>query len=94
MTYQEIAGRVLSMLKQADGNDPSNGHLTMNNWEWPTGVALYGIYKTYQQTGDPAILDYLTSWYDDNTAGVRHRLLGNTRRGCSRLPRRSLKSVL
>ena len=43
MTYQEIAGRVLSMLKHADGNDPSNGHLTMNHWEWPTGVALYGI---------------------------------------------------
>ena len=64
MNYQEIAGRVLSMLKQADGNDPSNGHLTMNNWEWPTGVALYGIYKTYQQTSDPAILNYLTSWYD------------------------------
>ncbi len=65
MTYQEIAERVLSMLKQADGNDPSNGHLTMNNWEWPSGVALYGIYKTYQQTGDSAILDYLTSWYDE-----------------------------
>ena len=65
MNYQETADRVLSMLKNADGNDPSDGHLTMNNWEWPTGVALYGIYKTYQRTGDRAILDYLISWYDD-----------------------------
>ena len=65
MNYRETADRVLSMLKSADGNDPSNGHLTMDNWEWPTGVALYGIYKTYQQTGDPAILDYLVSWYGD-----------------------------
>lgn len=28
------------MLKQADGNDPSNGHLTMNNRKWATGVAF------------------------------------------------------
>lgn len=65
MNYQEIAASVLNMLTHADGNDPSNGHLTMNNWEWPTGVALYGIYKTYQQSGDRSILEYLISWYDD-----------------------------
>ncbi|MBQ8073389.1 MAG: glycoside hydrolase family 88 protein [Clostridia bacterium] len=64
-TYKRLADRVLNMLSHADGNDPSNGHLTMDNWEWPTGVALYGIYKTWQQSGDPAILDYLTGWYDD-----------------------------
>ena len=60
MDYRETANRVLAMLQRADGNDPSRGHLTMNNWEWPTGVALYGIYKTYQE-----ILHYLTGWYDD-----------------------------
>ena len=65
MEYKALADRVLGMLQRADGNDPSRGHLTMNNWEWPTGVALYGIYKTYQQSGDGAILDYLRSWYDD-----------------------------
>ena len=66
MDYKEIADRVLNMLRHADGNDPSDGHLTMDNWEWPTGVALYGIYKTYQQSGDKAILDYLTG--DEATA--------------------------
>ena len=65
MDYKAIADKVLDMLRHADGNDPSNGHLTMDNWEWPTGVALYGIYKTWQQTGDRAILDYLRGWYDD-----------------------------
>ena len=38
--YTELANRVLSMLKTEHGDDPSNGHLTMDNWEWPTGVAL------------------------------------------------------
>ena len=65
MDFKQIADKVLGMLQRADGNDPSRGHLTMNNWEWPTGVALYGIYKTYQQSGDKSILDYLIDWYDD-----------------------------
>ena len=65
MDYRALANRVLSMLQHADGNDPSEGHLTMDRWEWPSGVALYGIYKTWRQTGDPAILDYLKGWYDD-----------------------------
>ena len=65
MDYKAIMDRVLNMLRHADGNDPSDGHLTMDRWEWPTGVALYGIYKTWQQTGDPAIIDYLAGWYDD-----------------------------
>ena len=64
-SYRQTADRVLAMLQHADGNDPSRGHLTMNNWEWPTGVALYGIYKTYQQSKDPSILAYLTGWYED-----------------------------
>ena len=65
MNYHELPDKVLGMLKRADGNDPSRRHLTMNNWELPTGVALYGIYKTWQQSGDRSILEYLTGWYDD-----------------------------
>ncbi len=65
MTYRQTANRVLGMLQNAEENEQSRGHLSMNNWEWPTGVALYGIYKTWQQSGDRAILDYLTVWYDD-----------------------------
>ena len=44
MDYKTIADKVLNMLRHADGNDPSEGHLTMDRWEWPTGVALYGIF--------------------------------------------------
>lgn len=65
MDYKAIAYSVLNMLKSAEDTDVSRGHLNMDNWEWPTGVALYGIYKTYKQSGDKQILDYLTGWYDD-----------------------------
>ena len=37
---------------------------SFNGWEWTQGVALYGIYKYYEQTGDRKLLDLLTEWYD------------------------------
>ncbi len=61
--YEQIAQRVLDKLKQPDETNVSQGHLTMDNWEWPTGVALYGVWKTYVRTGDEKILEYLQNWY-------------------------------
>lgn len=61
--YDELAERVLSMLKRPDDENVSHGHLTMDNWEWPTGVALYGVWKTYKRSGDRSILEYLENWY-------------------------------
>ena len=46
MDFKQIADKVLGMLQRADGNDPSRGHLTMNNWEWPTGVAICSTGKS------------------------------------------------
>lgn len=37
---------------------------SFNGWEWTQGVALYGIFKYYEQTGDRKLLDLLTEWYD------------------------------
>ncbi|MDR2658070.1 MAG: glycoside hydrolase family 88 protein [Oscillospiraceae bacterium] len=60
----KTANLVLNMLRRdVEETDANTGHLTMNNWEWPTGVALYGMWKTYTQTGDQTILDYMTDWY-------------------------------
>ncbi len=67
--YEALAGRVLAMLQKNHGEDPSNGHLTMDNWEWPSGVALYGIWQRYRQSGDEAALAYLRGWYDNRLAG-------------------------
>lgn len=39
-------------------------HLTLNNWEWPTGVALYSMYKLADRSGDREFYDYLLQWYD------------------------------
>ncbi|MDL2318004.1 glycoside hydrolase family 88 protein [Eubacteriales bacterium OttesenSCG-928-A19] len=67
-TLSRLSGSVLGMLQREPVEDQSAGHLTMDNWEWPTGVALYGIWKTYEQSEDPAVLEYLTAWYDRQLA--------------------------
>ncbi len=64
----ELSHRVLSMLKGEHTDDNSQGHLTMDNWEWPTGVALYGILKTYALRREPEVLQYLIDWYDRRLA--------------------------
>lgn len=46
-------------------NQKNNDHLTMDLWEWPQGVALYGIYKLYQETNNKKYLDYLIKWFDE-----------------------------
>ncbi|MDR3050508.1 MAG: glycoside hydrolase family 88 protein [Oscillospiraceae bacterium] len=61
---QKLADDVLGMLRREHAEDArSAGHLSMENWEWPTGVALYGIWKTYEHTRKPETLAYLADWY-------------------------------
>ena len=72
--YRALANGVLGMLQKDHGDDPSHGHLTMENWEWPAGVALYGIWQQYRQTGDAEALAYLRGWYDRKlSAPAPHR---------------------
>ncbi|WP_409342381.1 glycoside hydrolase family 105 protein [Paenibacillus sp. MBLB4367] len=44
----------------------SEGELSsqMKAWQWGQGVALYGLTKTYEQLGDPSMLDYVERWLD------------------------------
>ena len=33
-------------------------------WNWPQGVGLYGIYKNYRITKNPAALKVVTDWFE------------------------------
>ena len=39
------------------------GIIDFEKWEWPQGVGLYGLWKVYDQTRDPALLERLHGWY-------------------------------
>lgn len=36
----------------------------MEDWDWYQGVALFGLYEYYRDSGDKAVLDYLIQWFD------------------------------
>lgn len=42
------------------------GIISMRNWEWPQGVALFSMYLYYKETGNRDILDFLTGWFDEH----------------------------
>lgn len=39
--------------------------IDVNCWEWPQGIGLYGLYKTYVRSHDEKVLTFLTKWYDN-----------------------------
>ncbi|MBR7160715.1 MAG: glycoside hydrolase family 88 protein [Clostridia bacterium] len=39
-------------------------NIDIDKWEWPQGVAMYGLYRYYTLKGDKKILDWLFDWYD------------------------------
>ena len=59
----ELMKSVLERLQKGQGEDRNQGHLGMDDWDWPSGVALYGLWKTYEQSGDDETLSYLQGWY-------------------------------
>jgi len=68
-----LSAGVLDVLRRECKNDGGSGRLTLESWDWPTGVALYGIWKTYEQTGNPETLEYLGEWYRRWLAHAPHR---------------------
>ncbi|MBE1440906.1 glycoside hydrolase family 88 protein [Paenibacillus sp. OAS669] len=56
------------------------------SWDWPGGVAFYGVCEAYQVTGNPAYLEKIQSWVDEyrqeglpkwtvNAVSIGHALL-------------------
>lgn len=40
----------------------------MDNWDWFQGVALFGLYEYYRDSGEQAVLNYLLDWFDSHIA--------------------------
>lgn len=55
------------------------GIIDINNWEWPQGIGMYGLYSVYRLSGDKSYLDYIVDWYDRNiSAGLPERNVNTT----------------
>lgn len=38
----------------------------IEEWDWPQGVGLYGLYMLYEQNGDDSYLKFLEEWFRGN----------------------------
>jgi unsaturated rhamnogalacturonyl hydrolase len=39
-----------------------------NDWEWTHGIGLYGLFKHWELTGDPAVLTIMQDWFKNRFA--------------------------
>ena len=42
------------------------GRHFMDDWDWFQGVALFGLYEYYRDSGDKKVLSYLLNWFDSH----------------------------
>lgn len=64
---QRQISRLIDQLKNMKGSMEEEcpiGIISMENWEWPQGVALFALYRYYQESQDADVLSYLVEWFD------------------------------
>ncbi|OKP98748.1 glycoside hydrolase family 88 protein [Paenibacillus sp. P46E] len=64
--------RLIQRMKEMKGSIQETapiGIISMDNWEWPQGVALFALYSYYRETGDEGIMENLTRWFDSKLDG-------------------------
>ncbi len=59
----ELTGRIIGRLLETAGDAACDDHFAIDKWEWPQGVALYALFKRWQDRGDPETLRFLTDWF-------------------------------
>lgn len=42
----------------------NDGRHYMDNWDWYQGVALFGLYRTWRETGNDRLLAYIEEWFE------------------------------
>ncbi len=67
LLQEKIAKIIHQMQHLKSDRDEANipiGIISMNNWEWPQGVALFSLYQYYKESGKKDILEFLVAWFD------------------------------
>jgi unsaturated rhamnogalacturonyl hydrolase len=56
--------------KTVDQEDTKKGIVQrdfgIEEWDWPQGIGLYGLYKLQEYYGDSRYLDFFKNWFDHN----------------------------
>jgi unsaturated rhamnogalacturonyl hydrolase len=67
---RETAQKIIDGIVSTDAQvfTSRDGKHYMDNWDWFQGVALFGLYEFYRDTGDRRALDYLINWFGEHIA--------------------------
>lgn len=63
---EALTDRIAGQLRQLENNRKDGCKydiVSMEQWEWPQGVALFALYLYYGITADGTLLEYLTDWF-------------------------------
>ena len=68
--WMELVKQVAQRMTKIEKGDFEEGCpigiIDFQNWEWPQGVGLYGLYQVYRQTNDGEIFQIIKDWYEYN----------------------------
>lgn len=63
-TLERVAGRMTRIANTGLNETCPIGIIDFEKWEWPQGVGLYGLFRHYETTRNPAHLGRITGWFD------------------------------
>lgn len=66
---QEMIHKIIDSLQNLKGTVVEKDKcydVSMNDWSWPQGVALFAMYQYYRIQGDSELLTYLEAWFDNH----------------------------
>lgn len=67
--HEKIEKIIQSIIaKDSDAATNKGSKHFMENWDWYQGVALFGLYRYYQESQDATVLNYLIEWFDSHLA--------------------------
>jgi unsaturated rhamnogalacturonyl hydrolase len=64
MKHDALARSVIDRLTETAGRADCDDHFAIDKWEWPQGVALYGLYRRYLAEGKAEDMAFLRAWFD------------------------------
>ncbi len=63
---EKIIDQMITLEDDGSSKDCKYDIVSMNQWEWPQGVALFAMYQYYSMTGKTEMLAYLIDWFDSH----------------------------
>ena len=74
-----VSGKMKNIVNDGFEETCKISNIDIDQWEWPQGVGLFGMYLTYRNCRDSQILDWIIGWFEQNIKrGIPERNINTT----------------